>query len=78
VNKLLPSASVFSFLIKEIFSQSSLFTGWPSHVVPMHNMEAVSKKKLVVIGKMLATCVAQGGVAPLCFARAVADYFSLW
>jgi hypothetical protein len=40
----------------------------------MHNMEAVSKKKLVVIGKMLATCVAQGGVAPLCFARAVADY----
>ena len=63
----------FHLLIHEIF-RSSLFQGYPNHTVPLHNVEAVASNKFCTIGKMLATCIVQGGEAPVCFSKAVADY----
>ena len=60
--------------MNEIFTKSSLFSGAPDHVVPRHCVEAVTSNKFLVIGKMLATCLIQGGQAPACFAQAVADF----
>ena len=42
--------------------------------MPLHNVEAVASNKFCIIGKMLATCIVQGGEAPVCFSKAVADY----
>ena len=54
--------------------KSGLFSGAPDYVVPLHCVEAVTNNKFLVIGKMLATCLVQGGQAPACFAQAVADF----
>ena len=64
------SSSIFSH---DIF-KSSLFVGFPSHVVPVHNVKAVTDATYHTVGKMIATCIIQGGEAPACFASAVADY----
>lgn len=72
-----PRWEFFSFLMRDVFSISGLFTGWPSNVVPIHSIEGVSTNKFFVVGRMIATCLIQGGEAPLCFARAVADYLIL-
>lgn len=60
-------------LMNKIFMKSGLFSRAPDHVVLVHNVAAVTNKFLV-IGKMLATCLVQGGQAPACFAKAVADF----
>ncbi len=61
----------FRLLIREVFSRSGLFSGYPEHVVPLHNVQALADN---LVGRMIATCVVQGGEAPLCFAKAVADF----
>ena len=33
----------FHLLLREIFSQSGLFAGYPTNVLPLHNVEAVEK-----------------------------------
>lgn len=43
-------------------------------MVPVHNIKAVSDNTYYFIGKMIATCVIQGGEVPACFTQAVADY----
>ena len=63
----------FHLLIRETF-RSSLFQGYPNYTVPVHNVEALASNKFFMIGKMLATCIVQGGEAPVCFSEAVADY----
>ena len=68
-----PRREFFSLLVKDTFHSSGLFTGWPSNVVPEHSVEAVATNKFYVVGKMMATCLVQGGQPPLCFAKAVAD-----
>ena len=68
-----PRREFFHLLMHEIF-KSSLFTGFPSNVVPVHDVNAVRDNKFYVIGKMIAACIIQGGEAPACFAHAVADY----
>ena len=37
-------------------------------------IKAVSANTYYVVGKMIATCIIQGGEVPTCFAKAVADY----
>ena len=69
-----PRREFFRLLMNEIFTKSGLFSGAPDHVVPLHCVEAVTNNKFSVIGKMLATCLIQGGQAPACFAQAVADF----
>ena len=68
-----PRREFFHLLIREMFT-SSLFRGYPNHTLPLHNVEAVASNKFYTIGKMLATCIVQGGEAPVCFSKAVADY----
>ena len=63
----------FHFLLQEMF-KSSYFGGFPEHVVPVHDVEALSKNIYFIFGKMIATCLVQGGEPPTCFASAVADY----
>ncbi len=55
--------------MKEIF-KSSLFNGFPGNVIPRHDVKAVSDNKFIYIGKMIATCIVQGGEVPACFATA--------
>lgn len=69
-----PRRAFFHLLMRECFEKSGLFAGYPDHVVPLHDIEAVDKNKFAVVGKMISTCLIQGGVAPSCFAKAVADY----
>lgn len=68
-----PRRELFHLLLHDIF-KSSLFAGFPSNVVPVHNIKAVSDNTYYIIGKMIATCIIQGGEAPACFAHAVANY----
>ena len=60
-----PRREFFGFLMRNVFSISGLFTGWPSNVVPIHSIEGVSTNKFFVVGVMMATCLIQGGEAPL-------------
>ena len=69
-----PRREFFQLLMKDAFSLSGLFVGWPSNVVPIHNVEAVTSNKYYLVGKMIATCLVQGGQPPVCFAPAVVEY----
>ena len=68
-----PRRELFHLLTHEMF-RSSLFVGFPNHVIPVHNIKAVGDSVYYTIGKMLSTCIIQGGEVPVCFAKAVADY----
>ncbi len=68
-----PRREFFHLLMQDTF-KSALFAGYPNHTVPLHNVEAVSNNTYFFVGKMIATCVIQGGEVPACFAKAVADY----
>lgn len=68
-----PRREFFHLLIRAIF-QSQLFTGFPDHVIPLHNVKEVANNTYLVVGKMIATCIVQGGESLACFAPAVADY----
>ena len=68
-----PQREFFYLVLREMF-RSSLFQGYPSHTVPLHNVEAVASNIFYNIGKILATCIVQGGEAPVCFSKAMADY----
>lgn len=69
-----PRREFFRLLMKEAFTSSGLFSGWPSNVVPIHNVEAVVANKYYLIGKMITTSLIQGGQPPVCFSTAVANY----
>ena len=40
-----PRREFFQLIIKELFSYSGLFIGWPQNVVPVHNVEALAKNE---------------------------------
>lgn len=69
-----PRREFFSLLIREMFSKSGLFHGWPENVCPIHDFTAVANNKFFIVGKMLASCLVQGGEPPVCFSRGVADF----
>ena len=50
-----PRREFFQLAMKEAFSISGLFVGWPQNVVPVHNVEALADNKFFVIGKIIAT-----------------------
>ena len=68
-----PRREFFHLLMTEIF-KSSLFSGFPSHVIPRHNIQAVAENTFYYVGKMISTCIVQGGEVPSCFSKACADY----
>ena len=70
-----PRREFFQLLMKDCFCKSGLFTGWPSNVVPSHDVEALAQNKFYLAGKMMSTSLVQGGQPPMCLARAVADFF---
>ncbi len=69
-----PRREFFSLLMKDIFLESGLFSGWPSNVVVLHNIQALSKNHYYCVGKMLSVCIIQGGLSPSCFCVAIADF----
>ena len=69
-----PRREYFQLLQHDIACKSGLFGGWPDRVVLLHNVEALSRNKYFIIGKMLATALVQGGQPPVHFADAVADF----
>ena len=69
-----PRREYFQLLVSSIASKSGLFQGWPDHVIPIHNLEALAKNKFFLAGKMVATALVQGGQPPVYFASAVSDY----
>lgn len=69
-----PRREYFQLLTKSIATNSALFQGWPDHVIPVHNLEALESNKFYIAGKMIATSLVQGGQPPVYFASAVADY----
>ena len=68
-----PRREIFHLLLNEVF-RSSLFSGYPENVLPRHNVKAVAENKFLYVGKMIATCIVQGGEVPACFTRSSADY----
>lgn len=69
-----PRREFFRHMIKVALQNPSLFTGWPSHVIPVHNISAVADNTYYVIGKVIATSLVQGGEPPVCFSAAVTDF----
>ena len=69
-----PRREFFRYLMKAAFQQPLLFSGWPDHVVPVHNINAVAENVYYRIGKVIATSLVQGGEPPVCFSTAVADF----
>lgn len=69
-----PRREYFQLLQHDIACKSGLFGGWPSNVVPIHNVNALARNRFHIVGKMLATCLVQGGQPPVYFAAAVADF----
>ena len=69
-----PRREFFSLAFRELFKQSGLFTGYPGNVIPLHNVQAVECNKFYNVGKLIAMSLVQGGEAPVCFSKAVADY----
>ncbi len=71
-----PRREMFEIVMREMFTQSGLFTGWPCHVVPIHNIQSVANNDFYVIGKIISTSIVQGGQPPVCFAPPVADFLA--
>ena len=69
-----PRREFFQVHMRECFNKSGLFVGWPSNTVPVHNVEAIANNKFYIVGKMLSTCIIQGGQPPVCFSQGIADY----
>ena len=65
---------MFSLLYESSFATSTVVHGWPDHVLPVHNINAVAESKFYLIGKIIATGLVQGGEPPVCFSAAVADF----
>ena len=61
-------------LIKDAFSISGLFVGWPSNVIPIHIVQAVAGNKYYIVGKMISTILVQGGQPSVCFSSAITNY----
>lgn len=51
-----PRREFFHLLMKEVF-QSYLFSGYPNHIVPCHNVKAVANNTYFYVGKMIVTSI---------------------
>ena len=68
-----PTREFFCLVLRDVFSRSGLFTGYPDHVVPVHNVEPLENNKFFIVGIMIATSLVQGGESPSSYANTVAD-----
>lgn len=50
-----PRQEFFQLLMKEAFTSSGLFAGWPQNVVPIHSVGQLLPT--AIVGKMIATCL---------------------
>ena len=69
-----PKREFFQRLMKAVFQSQTMFTGWPCHTVPVHNITSIASNHFFLVGEMIAMSLIQGGQAPACFSHAVADY----
>lgn len=69
-----PRREFFRLLVEQMFQMQDMFFGWPCNVTVRHNIEAMAANKFFLAGKILSMIMIQGGQAPLCFSKAVADY----
>ena len=63
-----PHCEFFELVLKDIFVKTVFFIGWPANVIPVCNTDAVAANKFFIIG------LVQGGRAPACFNKAVAEF----
>ena len=61
-----PRREFFQLAVKDALS-SELFEGWPSNVTFCYNIEAVANNTYYIVGKLISTCLVQGGQPPACF-----------
>ena len=52
-----PRREFLQLLMRDAFATSGLFAGWPQHIVPLHNVQAVANNMFYVTGKMMAACL---------------------
>ena len=69
-----PRREFFRLFLSEMGQKSGLFCGWPNHVSPVSNSQAVANKTFFTCGKVVALMVIQGGQAPCCFSRPITDF----
>ena len=60
--------------MKEVFTMSGLFVGWPNNVILIHNIEALAANTYYIVGKMISYCLIHGRQPPVCFSQAIAEY----
>lgn len=54
-----PRREFLQLMMVELLSDASLFEGYPSSVIPAHNVLAMSSGKFALAGKMIATSIIQ-------------------
>ena len=69
-----PCREYLQLALKEIFVKSGLFVGWPQNVIPVSNTNALMENKFYIVGRLISTCLVQGGVGPMCFSKAAAEF----
>ena len=69
-----PRREFFRLFLSEMGQISGLFQGWPNHLTPVCNSQAIANKRFSTCGKVLASMIVQGGQAPCCFSRPIADF----
>ena len=61
-----PRREFFHLLIQEILSKSGFFDGFPERVILLYDVTGIANNTYYIIGKMISTCIIQGGEAPTC------------
>lgn len=69
-----PRREFFRLFLSEMGEISGLFRGWPLHLSPVSNSQAVANKVFFTCGKVLASMIVQGGQAPCCFSSPFAEF----
>ena len=59
--------------MQDSFSKSKMLGSYPDNVVSFHDVVAVANN---VYYTVVSTCIVQGGEAPACFSKAVANYLA--
>ena len=63
---------LFSFLIPALATESGLFEGDPTALVPINDLTKLSD--FLLVGKILSCVLVHGGPGPHCLSKSVAEY----
>lgn len=69
-----PRREFFRLFLSDMCQSSGMFHGWPDHVSPVSNSQAVANNKFYICGKIIASMIIQGGQAPNCFSKPIVDF----